>query len=456
MKIRTSRTIKSISLILWGLGLLVLALAGSDTRRVAAEASEPGLIIRTHGVKINVDDMDKALAFYGDKLGFEIENRQGYPREVFLKTGGRIKLSLRAVSKLQSFAPADTRVSLTLQVNDLDEAIARMKARGAEFAEAEKRKEGVGYAISIQDPFGHRISLMHQTIVKVEPFKEPRIYNFGFYIPNMDEGRDFYSKKLGFIEQTTKYLPGDMPLIHQDKGLGYFMLHSRPGVQAVKSAYPEAFPWYTVVFETDNLQAAVAELEKRSVKIPRFSGAQNSRNYLVFADPFGNVSELIEAAVQPQPASPARSQAGPCESQPIYKQFDFWVGEWDVKQMQAEKGASVGASRIEKLTGGCSILENWESPGFSGKSWNFYDVGLGKWRQIWIDGSGRKAEFSGEYREDAMRLDGGAVLADGRKVKSRMTFFNLGPDKVRQFAERSTDGGQTWTTTVDYLYLRKK
>jgi hypothetical protein len=37
-----------------------------------------------------------------------------------------------------------------------------------------------------------------------------------------------------------------------------------------------------------------------------------------------------------------------------------------------------------------------------------------------------------------------------------MAFFNLGPDKVRQVAERSTDDGRTWTTTVDYLYLRKK
>src|SRR5262245_42059733 len=162
------------------------------------------------------------------------------------------------------------------------------------------------------------------------------------------------------------------------------------------------------------------------------------------------------AAGASEPASSAQSQSGPCGSQPVYKQFDFWVGEWDVKQTQDEKGASVGASRIEKLTGGCVILESWESPGFSGKSWNFYDVGLGKWRQIWIDVTGRKVEFSGEYRENAMRFEGEAVLANGRKIKNRMTFFNLGAGKVRQLAERTADGGQTWTTTVDYLYLRKK
>ena len=163
------------------------------------------------------------------------------------------------------------------------------------------------------------------------------------------------------------------------------------------------------------------------------------------------------------PFSVARSQqpttkpaAAPCESRPHYSHFDFWVGEWDVKQPAAETGPSVGASKVEKLVGSCVIQENWESQGFSGKSWNFYDVGLGKWRQVWIDVTGRKAEFTGEYRENAMRLEGEAVLANGRRVKSRMTFFNLGPDKVRQFAERSTDEGKTWTTTVDLIYLRKK
>ncbi len=162
---------------------------------------------------------------------------------------------------------------------------------------------------------------------------------------------------------------------------------------------------------------------------------------------------LLAARTRQTTAKPA---PGPCERQEHYNQFDFWIGEWDVKDATAETGPSVGASKIEKRVGKCIMQENWESPGFSGKSWNFYDVGLNKWRQIWIDVTGRKAEFSGEYRDGAMRFEGEAVLANGRRIKSRMTFFNLSADKVRQFAERSTDEGKTWTTTVDYIYFRKK
>ena len=149
----------------------------------------------------------------------------------------------------------------------------------------------------------------------------------------------------------------------------------------------------------------------------------------------------------------ARDAAVVCGKEEPYGALDFWVGEWDVKAHGDEKGDSVGSSQIEKVAGGCAILERW---GAEGMSWNFFDVGLGKWRQIWIDAGGRKSEMAGSYRDGAMRLEGEVVLADGRKWINRMTFFDLGPNRVRQVAERSTDGGVTWTTTVDLVYLRRE
>jgi len=38
----------------------------------------------------------------------------------------------------------------------------------------------------------------------------------------------------------------------------------------------------------------------------------------------------------------------------------------------------------------------------------------------------------------------------------RLTFFNLGTDKVRQFGEISKDNEKTWTTEYDLEYRRKK
>ncbi len=286
--------------------LILLCLdAGSRLKTMAVSVSTPSAVveekslIRTHGVKINVDDMDRALSFYRDKLGFELEDRSTYPQSVVLKSGERNRLILFKVKKLRKAEPTDTGVSFTLQVNDLDEAIAKMKSKGVEFAENEKRTEGVGYAIFIRDPFGRRISLMHQTIVKVEPFKEPRLYNYGFSVPDMQTARDFYSNKLGFLVRSEKYLPKDLPLGHQDKSFG-FMLHYRPGVKSIKSSYPNAVAYYTIVFETDNLVAALEKLRAAGVQILDKNPRQSTSGPLVaFADPFGNVSELLEVKSSP-------------------------------------------------------------------------------------------------------------------------------------------------------------
>jgi len=47
------------------------------------------------------------------------------------------------------------------------------------------------------------------------------------------------------------------------------------------------------------------------------------------------------------------------------------------------------------------------------------------------------------------------VAGDTLAVR-RLTFFDLGPDRVRQYSEISKDGEKTWTTEYDLDYRRKK
>ena len=65
-------------------------------------------------------------------------------------------------------------------------------------------------------------------------------------------------------------------------------------------------------------------------------------------------------------------------------------------------------------------------------------------------------EMSGEYKDGAMRCEGELYAARGGKIMTRMTFFNLGPDKVRKLGENSTDDGKTWTAVWDAIYTRKQ
>ncbi|MGE0128995.1 MAG: hypothetical protein AB7U82_13025 [Blastocatellales bacterium] len=73
-----------------------------------------------------------------------------------------------------------------------------------------------------------------------------------------------------------------------------------------------------------------------------------------------------------------------------------------------------------------------------------------------MDAGGNVSEFSGEYKDGAMRYEGESHLANGAKVLRRMIVYNLGADRVRQYSERSTDEGKTWGVAYDFLYVRKK
>lgn len=145
--------------------------------------------------------------------------------------------------------------------------------------------------------------------------------------------------------------------------------------------------------------------------------------------------------------------ARPCTVTPEHRQFDFWVGEWNVYNPQ---GTQVGTNTIENVVGGCIVMENWTGAGgFVGKSMNFYDPATRKWRQTWVDGRGSVLDFAGEFKDAAMRYTGETAGANGARTLARLTFFHLGPDRVRQLWEQSSDGGKTWSVVFDGMYLRK-
>jgi len=67
-----------------------------------------------------------------------------------------------------------------------------------------------------------------------------------------------------------------------------------------------------------------------------------------------------------------RAARFPCEADERHHAFDFWIGEWDVKQ----NGQFAGTNSIQPILGHCVIFEQWESAsGTFGKSFNYYDPG---------------------------------------------------------------------------------
>lgn len=150
------------------------------------------------------------------------------------------------------------------------------------------------------------------------------------------------------------------------------------------------------------------------------------------------------------------TNAYPCSVDPKMREFDFWIGEWDVYQNATN--TLVGHSVVQKVSGECALLENWDavSGTSTGKSLNYYDVGTDTWEQDWIGSMGGSQRYvNGIYKDSAMRFSY-ENITNGKKTSGNFVFYNLGPGKVRQYQDSSDDGGKTFSVSYDFIYIRKK
>ena len=154
------------------------------------------------------------------------------------------------------------------------------------------------------------------------------------------------------------------------------------------------------------------------------------------------------------------AQRLPC-SGPQFRQFDFWIGDWDVF---GKNGQKAGDSKISLILDSCIILEEWISANvqqglrYAGKSFNTWNSASKEWQQTWVDNTGNTTAYTHGKFEDKkiiFNTDPFPFSKDTIAVR-RLTFFDLGKDKVRQLGEITKDKGATWATEYDLEYRRRK
>lgn len=146
----------------------------------------------------------------------------------------------------------------------------------------------------------------------------------------------------------------------------------------------------------------------------------------------------------------------PCiDGDAVHREFDFWIGSWDVYQ----NGRRIGGNVVEPILEGCTLLENWTSAtGSTGKSFNWVDRSSfrePRWRQLWIDQQGNTLDYTrGRLEDGAMRFEGHTFDAQGDSIPQRLVFIDQAPDTVIQIFSQSNDGGDSWTETWRGIYVR--
>jgi len=154
----------------------------------------------------------------------------------------------------------------------------------------------------------------------------------------------------------------------------------------------------------------------------------------------------------------------PCKADPKFRQFDYWVGEWDVVPNGAPPGSPLSENIVTLEHGDCIVHEHWKGAGGgTGESFNLYDASRNAWFQTWADSSGGLHEYKGGLDANGnmaftaeLAPNPGQPVNERGRVPTKLTFLKLGPDQVRQLSEQSADGGKSWQIAYDLIYTRRK
>jgi len=156
----------------------------------------------------------------------------------------------------------------------------------------------------------------------------------------------------------------------------------------------------------------------------------------------------------PPQATAAATPAPPSCSTPEYRQFDFWLGEWDVT---GTDGKPAGKNRITAVAAGCALEENWTSAkGGRSTSLSVYDASVRRWHQTLVDDSGGLLLLEGEFRGGKMVLIGRRQKSRGTTIIHRITWTPLEADRVHQLWEASGNEGRSWQTVFEGTFAKRK
>jgi hypothetical protein len=84
--------------------------------------------------------------------------------------------------------------------------------------------------------------------------------------------------------------------------------------------------------------------------------------------------------------------AGRACAGPEYRQFDFWLGTWEVLNPDE---TPAGTNIIETGLDGCAVMESYAFAGFIGRSLNSYDAATDQWHQHWSDNASQVIDLYG-------------------------------------------------------------
>ncbi|WP_266157378.1 hypothetical protein [Dyella silvatica] len=136
-----------------------------------------------------------------------------------------------------------------------------------------------------------------------------------------------------------------------------------------------------------------------------------------------------------------------------YRQFDFWLGDWDTYRIGAANPSSVARNRVTAILGGCVLHEVYQrTDGYTGESYTIYDAARKRWHQSWVTNEGELLVAEGTQQGKQIVLTGSTYDAKGETLHK--VSWEPTAEGVRETATASSDGGKTWAPEFDIMFRK--
>ena len=152
--------------------------------------------------------------------------------------------------------------------------------------------------------------------------------------------------------------------------------------------------------------------------------------------------------------SPVPQMSASCSGEK-YRQFDFWLGDWELVGGDGKKSAD---DHVVMVLGGCGVQENWTgTKNGQGLSFSAYDPATRRWHQTLMDDGGAVLNLEGEFADGKMILVGTrpSQKEKGVTITHRIAWTPQPNHSVKQIWENSTNGGRTWRLVSEGTYVKK-
>lgn len=135
-----------------------------------------------------------------------------------------------------------------------------------------------------------------------------------------------------------------------------------------------------------------------------------------------------------------------------YREFDFWIGSWDVVDTLGNK---VGENEITRIEEGCALTEKWTGAmGGTGTSINYYNPKEDTWNQLWVSSNGVILKLKGTATDGQMVLKSEPFTIDSTLCYNQIKWSKVS-EGVRQEWAIYEESGKLKRKIFTGIYIKK-